>query len=78
MKEDKKLLPRLRFPEFQDAGNWTADGLVTVADFINEKIALEQVALRNYVSTENILADYGGIDTGHSEAMQINFAASRK
>jgi len=62
MKPEKRLVPKLRFPEFQDSGDWTADGLVTVADFINDKIALEQVALENYVSTENILADYGGID----------------
>lgn len=62
MKQEKRLVPKLRFPEFQDSGDWTADGLVAVADFINEKIALEQVALKNYVSTENILADYGGID----------------
>lgn len=57
-----QLVPKLRFPEFLNAGAWDADGLGVVADFVNEKIALERVALANYVSTENILADYGGID----------------
>jgi len=29
---------------------------------VNEKVPLERVALENYVSTENILPDYGGVD----------------
>ena len=60
--EKKRLVPKLRFPEFFSAGTWDADGLGVVADFVNEKIALERIALGNYVSTENILADFGGID----------------
>nr|WP_295786863.1 restriction endonuclease subunit S [Rhodoferax sp.] len=59
--ETTKLVPKLRFPEFQGAEGWGADGLGTLADFANEKISLEEVALEDYVSTENILADYGGI-----------------
>ena len=55
------MVPKLRFPEFLGAAGWGADDLGLVADFVNEKIALRQVALENYVSTENILADYGGI-----------------
>ena len=55
------LVPRLRFPEFRGAGEWKTDGLGTVADFVNEKINLERVALDCYVSTENVLPDYGGI-----------------
>jgi type I restriction enzyme S subunit len=55
------LVPNLRFPEFRDAPGWDIDGLGDVADFVNEKIPLERVALENYVSTENILPDYGGI-----------------
>ncbi len=53
------LVPKLRFPEFREA--WGTDDLGKVADFINEKISLERVALENYVSTENILADYSGV-----------------
>ena len=55
------LVPRLRFPEFGEAGEWEADELGKVAVFVNEKIPVEQVALENYVSTENILQDYGGV-----------------
>lgn len=55
------LTPKLRFPEFREAEGWDADPLGDVADFVNEKIPLERVALENYVSTENILPDYGGV-----------------
>jgi type I restriction enzyme S subunit len=57
------LVPKLRFPEFRDAAGWDADGLAAVADFVNEKIPLERVGLENYVSTENVLPDYGGVIT---------------
>ncbi len=54
-------VPKLRFPEFREAEGWDADSLGDVADFLNEKIPLERVALENYVSTENILSNYGGV-----------------
>ncbi|PZV02456.1 MAG: hypothetical protein DCF23_11600 [Cyanobium sp.] len=55
------LVPKLRFPEFSNADKWQADKLGSVADFVNEKIPLERIELSSYVSTENILADYGGV-----------------
>ncbi len=55
------LVPKLRFPDFREAEAWDCDALGHVADFVNEKVPLERVALGNYVSTENILADYGGV-----------------
>ncbi|MFC5520131.1 restriction endonuclease subunit S [Polaromonas jejuensis] len=62
-KDDGKpaLLPKLRFPEFQDAEGWEVGALGKVAEFVSERISLERVELENYVSTENILPDYGGI-----------------
>ena len=62
-KEDGKLtlVLKLRFPEFRKAEEWDSDCLGQVADFVNEKIPVERVKLENYVSTENILPDYGGI-----------------
>ena len=61
--EDEKLapVPRLRFPEFQNAEGWDTGKLGDVADFVNEKVPLERVTLESYVSTENILPDYGGV-----------------
>ncbi|MFY3653400.1 restriction endonuclease subunit S [Achromobacter xylosoxidans] len=63
MQPEKKedFVPKLRFPEFLGAGSWGAGELRTVATFVNEKIPVNQVALKNYISTENILPDYGGI-----------------
>jgi type I restriction enzyme S subunit len=55
------VVPKLRFPEFREAGGWDADGLGKVADFVNEKVPVEGVALESYVSTENMLPDYSGI-----------------
>ncbi|MEK6804661.1 MAG: restriction endonuclease subunit S [Nitrospirota bacterium] len=62
-KEDGKpaLVPKLRFPEFREADGWDSDELGKVAGFVNEKVPLAQVPLENYVSTENILPDYGGV-----------------
>ena len=57
------LTPKLRFPEFRGAEGWNAEALGVVAEFVKEKIPLERVALENYVSTENILPDYGGVAT---------------
>ncbi len=54
-------IPKLRFPEFRDAGEWEQKKLEDVSDFINQKVSLEKVALSNYISTENILPDYGGV-----------------
>ena len=58
-----ETLPKLRFPEFRDAGEWDECKLVEVSDFIKERVSLEQLTLVNYVSTENILPDYGGVTT---------------
>lgn len=61
-KEKAPLVPKLRFPEFRGTGEWKADSLGNVADFVNEKIALKRVALEDFISTENILPDYGSVD----------------
>jgi type I restriction enzyme S subunit len=58
-----ETLPKLRFPEFQDSGEWEEKKLGDVSTFIKERFSLEQLSLSNYVSTENILPDYGGVTT---------------
>lgn len=59
--EKHALVPKLRFPEFQDAGEWEIDHLGQAAEFVSERIQLENIRLENYVSTENILPDFGGV-----------------
>jgi type I restriction enzyme, S subunit len=38
MNEEKKLVPKLRFPEFRGAGDWTTERLGTVATISTEKV----------------------------------------
>lgn len=59
----RELTPKLRFSEFQDAGEWTMDllGNKNISEFINLRVALEQLNIDTYVSTENLLPDYAGV-----------------
>ena len=61
MNKAKALVPKLRFPEFRRAEGWESATLEEVAEFINERIPVEQVELVDYISTENILPDYSGV-----------------
>lgn len=56
---NKTLLPKLRFPEFQEV--WDVEKLGNISMFINERVPLEKLSLNNYISTENILPDYEGV-----------------
>jgi type I restriction enzyme S subunit len=63
-KNDKRTLtPKLRFPRFRRAPGWSIDNLSAVAEFVSERVPIEEVALKDYISTENILADFGGVTT---------------
>lgn len=57
----KRLLPELRFSEFQSSGSWIAKPLREVALFVNEKAALKDLKPETYVSTENLLQDFMGM-----------------
>jgi len=57
----RELKPKLRFPEFRDAGEWEEKQLDEVANFAKAKIPLSELTVQNYVSTENILPDFAGI-----------------
>jgi len=55
------VTPRLRFPEFRRGGEWSVRALADVANFQNKKIWSLNVSTADYVSTENLLPDYGGL-----------------
>ena len=57
------LVPKLRFPEFRDAGEWAIDllGNRTISNFIDERVTLDKLKLESYVSTENFLPYYAGV-----------------
>jgi type I restriction enzyme, S subunit len=63
-KDDKRTLtPRLRFPGFRKSLGWSVDNLSAVAEFVNERVPIGEIALKDYISTENILPDFGGVTT---------------
>jgi type I restriction enzyme S subunit len=59
----QQLVPKLRFPEFHDVGEWKilTLGNKNISDFIKEKTSSEELKLDRYVSTENILPDFAGV-----------------
>lgn len=58
-KKPKGAVPRLRFPGFE--GEVRALPLDSVADFVNEKVSVNQISVEKYVSTENLLPDFAGL-----------------
>lgn len=59
----RQLRPCLRFREFRSAESWETDSLSDVADFVSERVELKSIEVVNYVSTESILPDFGGVAT---------------
>lgn len=55
------LVPKLRFPEFRDAGAWEEKTLDEFSSFVNNRTSLAELTLDDYVSTENILPDFSGV-----------------
>ncbi|MBC6403728.1 MAG: restriction endonuclease subunit S [Hyphomonadaceae bacterium] len=55
--------PALRFPGFRDAPPWEVKrlGEHDVAKFIRDRIPSEKIPPGNYVSTVNLLPDFGGL-----------------
>jgi len=60
-----KTVPKLRFPEFQDAGEWKEAKLgdKEISEFVKDRIPLDKLDIGNYISTENLLPDYAGVKT---------------
>jgi type I restriction enzyme S subunit len=57
---ERRLVPRLRFPEFRDAGEWEVVPLAETAKFVRDRAPVSQRTRSDYVSTENLLPDFGG------------------
>lgn len=64
--EKKGLVPRLRFPEFGDSEEWEEKALAEVADFVNTKISVKELKANQYISTENVLQDFAGIESSNT------------
>jgi len=78
--EEKGLVPALRFPEFRDKGEWEVKKLgdKDVSNFVKNRVALSELNIDTYVSTENILPDFGGIASASKLPPSGSFTAYRK
>ena len=74
------MVPALRFPEFRDEGEWEIKKLgdKDVSNFVKNRVALSELNIDTYVSTENILPDFGGIESASKLPPSGSFTAYRK
>ena len=58
-----ETLPKLRFAEFKDSGEWEENvlGGKGISIFVKDRTTQIKLKLETYISTENLLADYGGV-----------------
>ena len=69
-------VPNLRFPEFTE--EWERCSLGHVTDFVKERISTDKLTLANYVSTENMKSDFGGINPAISIPNNTNVIHYKK
>ena len=55
------VYPKLRFPQFKDYKGWDVVELMNIGYFVKEKIEVLNLNPEDYISTENLLSDYGGV-----------------
>lgn len=76
-KENKVLnVPALRFPEF--TGEWKSVHLEDVAEFQKKRISSDLLNNNNYISTENILQNFEGIQYSSSIPTNTNVIEHQK
>ena len=76
MSQDRKTMsnvPNLRFPGF--IGEWEEKKLGKVAKQINDRVSSARLTKTNYISTENLLADFQGIVQATSIPSDVNVIA---
>lgn len=61
--QEGEKVPKVRFQEFEDDGEWVEKTLgdVGVSEIVTDKINKQKLNPNNYVSTGNMVSDYGGI-----------------
>lgn len=55
------VCPKFRFPQFKDYKGWEVVELMNIGYFVKEKIEVLNLNPEDYISTENLLSDYGGV-----------------
>ena len=61
--KDGQKVPNYRFPEFKRDRGWKERKLgdKQISSFVSEKIDSDELTLNNYISTDNMIAEYSGI-----------------
>lgn len=73
-----ETVPKFRFKEFEDSGEWEETTLMQVASFVNNKTQLENLSINSYISTENLLPDYAGVALASKLPSSGNFTKYQK
>lgn len=55
------IVPRLRFPDFLNDGEWEVKRLGEIAKVVDEKCSIGKLDIETYISTENMLQNLEGI-----------------
>ena len=76
--KEGETIPKWRFPEFEEDGDWVEKNLGEIAAFVNEKTQLENLSINTYISTENLLPDYTGVSISSRLPASGNFTKYRK
>lgn len=63
--QEGETVPKYRFPEFKNDGEWAKKKLgdKEISSFVNQKISVEKLNRNSYISTENMLPEFSGIST---------------
>jgi type I restriction enzyme S subunit len=76
--QEGEKVPKYRFKEFENDGEWTEKELKEVAIFVNKKSSLKNLSINTYISTENLLPDYAGINIASKLPTSGNFTKYEK
>ena len=56
-----QTIPEYRFPEFDNNGKWEKHILSDITSVVNERCGVNNLCIETYISTENMLPNYGGV-----------------
>ncbi len=76
--QEGETVPKLRFKEFEDSGEWEENVLKEVTTFVHEKTQLKTLSIDSYISTENLLSNYAGVTLASKLPSSGNFTKYQK
>ncbi|AUC82263.1 restriction endonuclease subunit S [Lacinutrix sp. Bg11-31] len=77
-KQKHKIVPSLRFPEFENGWEISDLGNKKVSVFVNDKTPKAELDIKTYISTENLLPNYGGVKKSNKLPDSGSFTTYKK